>query len=149
VAGHQFYAEWSEADGEFVGRVNEYPSLSWLDPNVIVALQGIRDLVAEVEADMEAESIIAIARGYSQLSGDWETNVRDEVRRERGLAAAQSVYRAQQEQIKQALQSEDPPDAQDWAGVHGAQSKRFTRQDYWVFIGIAVVIAWILLGPVF
>lgn len=43
---------WSEEDGEYLGLVAEFPSLSWLAPTPTQALQGMIDLVAEVLADL-------------------------------------------------------------------------------------------------
>ena len=43
---------WSEEDGEFVGLCAEFPSLSWLDPQQVKALEGIVNLVGETLADM-------------------------------------------------------------------------------------------------
>lgn len=45
---------WSELDQEHVGRVAEFPSLSWLAPTRDEAHAGIMRLVAEVVADMIA-----------------------------------------------------------------------------------------------
>ncbi|MBF2056187.1 MAG: type II toxin-antitoxin system HicB family antitoxin [Cyanobacterium sp. T60_A2020_053] len=44
---------WSMEDQEFVGLCAEFPSLSYLDVNMIHALEGITNLVKEVIADME------------------------------------------------------------------------------------------------
>src|SRR5262245_49172709 len=43
---------WSEPDKEFVGLCDEFPSLSWLDPDKEKAHTGIRALVSDVLADM-------------------------------------------------------------------------------------------------
>jgi predicted HicB family RNase H-like nuclease len=43
---------WSADDEEYVGLCVEFPSLSWLAPEPDRALQGIRQLVADVVADM-------------------------------------------------------------------------------------------------
>lgn len=45
---------WSPEDDEFVGLVAEFPSLSFLEPERIAALEGIVGLVREVLADMES-----------------------------------------------------------------------------------------------
>lgn len=136
---HSFSVEWSEADGEFVGLVDSYPSLSWLDKNPMVALQGIKDATAEVDTDR------ALEQGYGLLADDPDLK---SIRRE--------VHRQRQIEIELAqARLEDPAEDYSWVGyetgprVHGSMSKRFSRQDYWVFIGCVVVIAWILLGPVF
>ena len=54
-ATHYTYrARWSEEDGEFLATVAEFPSLSWLDGDNVLAYEGIVGLVAGVVADMEA-----------------------------------------------------------------------------------------------
>ena len=45
---------WSKEDGEHVALCDEFPSLSWLSKTPEGALRGIRKVVAEVVADMEA-----------------------------------------------------------------------------------------------
>lgn len=47
---------WSEEDGEYVGLCAEFPSLSWLADSPEEALAGMRTVVAEVVADMQANS---------------------------------------------------------------------------------------------
>ena len=44
---YRYTVHWSEEDGEWVGRCDAFPSLSWLAPRRDEALAGIRDLVAE------------------------------------------------------------------------------------------------------
>lgn len=45
---------WSPEDGEHVGLCAELPSLSWLAATQEEALAGIRQLVADAVADMQA-----------------------------------------------------------------------------------------------
>jgi len=49
-----YTVDWSEEDKEYVGLCAEFPSLSWLDDTQETALTGIRNVVAEVVKDMEA-----------------------------------------------------------------------------------------------
>ena len=51
---YRYTVHWSEEDGEWVGRCGAFPSLSWLAPCRDEALAGIRDLVAEGVAALEA-----------------------------------------------------------------------------------------------
>jgi len=51
---HTFRVIWSEEDGEFVGLCDAYPSLSWLAPTRKEALQGIRNLVESIVAELES-----------------------------------------------------------------------------------------------
>ncbi len=46
---------WSREDGAHVGLCDEFPSLSWVAQNPEEALSGVRDLVAEVVADMRSQ----------------------------------------------------------------------------------------------
>ena len=52
---YTYRVTWSLEDGEHVGLCAEFPSLSWLAPTPEKALAGIRRLVAEVVADMQAK----------------------------------------------------------------------------------------------
>src|ERR1700682_5150714 len=50
---YTYRVEWSPEDGEWVGLVAEFPSLSWLAADPVDAVRGIRDVVEGVVADME------------------------------------------------------------------------------------------------
>ncbi len=55
MADHYTYrVTWSAEDEEFVGLCTEFPSLSWLALTHDEAFAGIRELVADCVADMEA-----------------------------------------------------------------------------------------------
>ncbi len=49
---YTYRVEWSPEDDEWVGLVAEFPSLSWLAPDPVDAVRGVRDLVDGVVADM-------------------------------------------------------------------------------------------------
>jgi len=49
---YTYRAEWSPEDGEYVGLVAEFPSLSWLALEPGDALSGIRDVVRAVVEDL-------------------------------------------------------------------------------------------------
>ena len=53
---YTYSVTWSEDDQEYVGLCAEFPSLSWLASNHDDALNGIRQVVAEVVADIETEN---------------------------------------------------------------------------------------------
>lgn len=42
-----FFCSWSTDDNQFVGRCEQYPSMSWLADTAREALAGIMQLVAE------------------------------------------------------------------------------------------------------
>ncbi|MGV3246933.1 type II toxin-antitoxin system HicB family antitoxin [Rothia sp. 11254D007CT] len=52
IEHYTYRVTWSPEDQEYVASVLEMPSLSWLDTDEIAALRGIKDLVAQVAADM-------------------------------------------------------------------------------------------------
>lgn len=51
---YSYRVTWSEEDESYVGLCAEFPSLSWLAAEPETALEGIREVVATVVADMEA-----------------------------------------------------------------------------------------------
>ena len=69
---YRYTVHWSEDDEEWVGRCDAFPSLSWLAPGRDEALAGIRDLVADGVAGLEAlgrkapDATTATALGASQ-----------------------------------------------------------------------------------
>ncbi len=44
---------WSEEDGEYIGLCTEFASLSWLASAPEAALQGIRQIVADLVVDLQ------------------------------------------------------------------------------------------------
>ncbi len=88
---YTYRVTWSEDDLEYVGLCAEFPSLSWLAKGPEAALKGIRNVVAEVVADMtkQGESIpesIAL-RNYS---GKFVVRVPPHVHRQLAIQAAES-----------------------------------------------------------
>ena len=67
---YTYRVTWSAEDQEYVGLCAEFPGLSWLAADHEEALRGIRQLVAEVIADMRAnqenipEPVAAQLRSY-------------------------------------------------------------------------------------
>ena len=51
---YTYRVTWSQEDGEHVGLCAEFPALSWLARTPEKALAGIRRVVGEVVADMQA-----------------------------------------------------------------------------------------------
>lgn len=56
VAHFTYRVTWSAEDGEFLATCAEFPSLSWLAPSQIEALQGLENLLREVLADMRSRA---------------------------------------------------------------------------------------------
>ena len=48
---------WSHDDKEYVGLCENYPSLSWLDPDPVEALKGIISVVKDAEIEFEKEKL--------------------------------------------------------------------------------------------
>ena len=82
---------WSEEDGQHVGLCAEFPSLSWLASTPETALKGIRKVVAEVVADMEASGEVVpkplISKRYS---GKFMVRVPPEIHRRLAIQAAEA-----------------------------------------------------------
>ena len=55
VSHYTYRVAWSAEDDEFVATVVEFPSLSWLAPAQMEALQGLETLLAKVIADMQQQ----------------------------------------------------------------------------------------------
>jgi len=54
-ATHYTYrVAWSAEDGEHVATVAEFPSLSWLAPTPVAALEGLANVVRDVLTDLAA-----------------------------------------------------------------------------------------------
>jgi predicted HicB family RNase H-like nuclease len=82
---------WSEEAKEYVGLCAEFSSLSWLAKSPEIALQGIREVVADAIADMKknAEPIPAPVTS-KHYSGKFIVRVPPEVHRRLALEAAES-----------------------------------------------------------
>ncbi len=88
---YTYRVTWSEEDKEYVGLCVEFPSLSWLASVQEDALTGIRQIVAEVVADMKisGEAIpepIAIRR----YSGKFMIRIPPDVHRELSIEAVEA-----------------------------------------------------------
>ena len=88
---YTYRVTWSEEDGEYVGLCVEYPSLSWLAPTPQEALEGIRLVVAEVIADMEAnEERVPEPIALRHYSGKFTVRIPPDLHRRLALEAAES-----------------------------------------------------------
>lgn len=67
---------WSDEDAEYVGRCDQFPSLSWLAPSPESALRGIRKVVAGVTAEMSDEHFqelsASVKQGAAIMNGTME-----------------------------------------------------------------------------
>jgi predicted HicB family RNase H-like nuclease len=88
---YTYRVTWSEEDKEYVGLCVEYPSLSWLAPTPQEALEGIRQVVAEVVADMEAnEERVPEPIVLRHYSGKFTVRIPPDLHRRLALEAAES-----------------------------------------------------------
>jgi predicted RNase H-like HicB family nuclease len=88
---YTYRVTWSEEDGEHVGLCAEFPSLSWLGPTPEEALQGVRRLVAEVVADLQAGGeAVPEPVAVRSFSGRFVVRVPPEVHRELAMEAAEA-----------------------------------------------------------
>jgi predicted HicB family RNase H-like nuclease len=82
---------WSEEDEEYVGLCVEFPGLSWLDESPEKALQGIRQVVADVVTDMAANNEpIPEPIATKKYSGKFMVRVPPDLHRRLALEAAES-----------------------------------------------------------
>ena len=88
---YTYRVTWSEEDGEYVGLCAEFQSLSWLASDPEIALQGIRQVVADVVADLQANSEpVPEPLASKKFSGHFLVRVPPELHRQLALEAAES-----------------------------------------------------------
>ena len=82
---------WSEEDGEYVGLCAEFQSLSWLACEQEAALEGIRQLIADVVTDLKASGEpVPEPLVTKKYSGHFMVRVPPELHRQLALEAAES-----------------------------------------------------------
>ncbi len=90
---HHHYAyrtEWIAEDHAFVGTCVEFPSLSWVADSDTEAYAGIRDLVAEVVADLVAAGeVVPAPLSVRDYSGRFVVRVSKSLHRSLTIAAAE------------------------------------------------------------
>jgi predicted HicB family RNase H-like nuclease len=87
---YTYRVTWSPEDGEHVGLCAEFPSLSWLADSPEKALAGIRHVVRDVIAEMEAAGEkIPEPLAEKRYSGHFMVRVPPEVHRALALQAAE------------------------------------------------------------
>jgi len=92
VDHYTYRVTWSPEDGEHVGLCVEFPSLSWLAAAPEEALSGIRQMVAEAVADMQASGEpIPKPLAEKYYSGEFRVRIPPEVHRALAMQAAEQV----------------------------------------------------------
>ena len=87
---YTYRVTWSPEDGEHVGLCTEFPSLSWLAATPEKALAGIRKVVAEVVADMQASGEpIPEPLAEKRYSGQFKVRIPPELHRTLAMQAAE------------------------------------------------------------
>ena len=87
---YTYRVTWSVEDGEYVGLCAEFASLSWLAPTPDEAFAGIRQLVADCLADMQAEhELIPQPIADRTYSGQFVVQLPPEIHRALALRAAE------------------------------------------------------------
>jgi predicted HicB family RNase H-like nuclease len=88
---YTYRVTWSEEDNEHVGLCAEFPSLSWLAGTPEAALKGIRKVVADVVADLEAQGeTLPEPLATKQYSGKFMVRVPPDLHRRLALEAAEA-----------------------------------------------------------
>jgi predicted HicB family RNase H-like nuclease len=108
---YTYRVTWSEEDNEYVGLCAEFPSLSWLASTPEAALRGIREVVGEVVADLEAKGeLVPEPIATKQYSGKFLVRVPPELHRRLALEAAEagvSLNRIASEKLSQSRNTDD------------------------------------------
>ena len=88
---YTYRVTWSEEDAEYVGQCVEFPSLSWLAPAPEEALQGIRQVVADVVADLESSGeLVPEPIAIKKYSGKFMVRIPPELHRRLALEATEA-----------------------------------------------------------
>ncbi|MCG5535942.1 type II toxin-antitoxin system HicB family antitoxin [Ectothiorhodospira mobilis] len=87
---YTYRVTWSPEDGEYVGLCTEFPSLSWLADSPDAALQGVRRLVADAVADMEAAGEdVPVPLAEKHYTGEFRVRIPPELHRDLAIQAAE------------------------------------------------------------
>ena len=88
---YTYRVTWSEEDEEYLGLCAEFPSLSWLDGTPEETLRGIRQVIATVVADLEANhEVVPEPIAMRKYSGKFLLRIPPETHRQLALEAAES-----------------------------------------------------------
>lgn len=88
---YTYRVTWSAEDNEYIGLCTEFPSLSWLADTHDQALQGIRELIAEVVEDMRINNEVEPEPiATKRFSGKFMVRVSPDLHRQLTLEAAES-----------------------------------------------------------
>ncbi|GAA0381595.1 hypothetical protein GCM10009541_25170 [Micromonospora gifhornensis] len=90
ITHYTYRVTWSAEDREFVATVAELPSLSWLAPSQVEALQGLQELLREVIEDMQEQGEqVPLPFAERSYSGKFNLRVGESLHRELAIQAAE------------------------------------------------------------
>ncbi len=88
---YTYRVTWSEEDGEYIGLCAEFPSLSWLAFGPEAALQGIRQVVADVVSDLQKSGEpVPEPLAAKKYSGRFMVRIPPELHRQLAVEAAEA-----------------------------------------------------------
>lgn len=120
---YTYRVEWSPEDGEHVGLVAEFPSLSHLDPDPVEAFRGIRELVESVVVDMrESGEVPPTPLGERRYSGKVFVRTSPELHRRLTIEAAEQGVSVNQWAVQKLAERSGAPQYHTalgslWAGT--------------------------------
>ena len=90
IEHYTYRITWSPTDEEFVGLVAEFPSLSWLAPSQVLALEGIQKCVRGVVKELkQSGETIPTPLAERSYSGEFKVRIPSLVHRALVLEAAE------------------------------------------------------------
>ncbi len=88
VDHYTYRVTWSREDGEHIGLCAEFPSLSWLAGTPEEALAGIRQVVAEVVADLQSNGVpFPLPLAEKHYSGEFRVRIPPHLHRSLAMQA--------------------------------------------------------------
>lgn len=101
VSHYSYRVTWSAEDGEFVATCLELPSLSWLAPSQIEALQGLEAVVSDVLVDLaEQDEKIPVPFSERTYSGTFNVRIGEGLHRDLVVHAAEDGLSLNQYVVK-------------------------------------------------
>ncbi|MEU6020941.1 toxin-antitoxin system HicB family antitoxin [Micromonospora sp. NBC_01739] len=90
ITHYTYRVTWSAEDREFVATCAEFPSLSWLAPSQVEALQGLQELLRDVIEDMQDQGEqVPLPFAERSYSGKFNLRVGESLHRELAIQAAE------------------------------------------------------------
>lgn len=90
VSHYTYRVAWSVEDDEFLATVAEFPSLSWLAPSQVEALQGLEAVLTDVVLDMQEQGEdVPEPISERSYSGKFNLRLGEKLHREVALRAAE------------------------------------------------------------